>query len=764
MNMSNPFPNDDAPGSDAPSPSVRPGTPPRQAAPTFSTYLAIIRERKWLVLGTAIIVTILATVIVNLMTPIYRASATILIENSKRNVISFEEIYGVPAGSREFFQTQAEFMRSREVGIRVVKSLDLVNNPLFNRDLRGNSGEESAQQSESASSTETPTTEQQAAGQGVSAEAGINPYLSEDALEEQVLARYKANLDIVPVKNSQLVEIRFESPDPVLAAKVANQTAESYITADLDARFDMQQTASRWLNERLNQLRTDLETAEANLQAYREEIGLVATPSSTLGGNERQLDTSSDRLIAARVERSRAEQIYRQVARGARNRYEVPEVFNNAAVVSARTAVSAAEQRMADIAGSLGPSHPAYKAAQSELDQARANLRRQSENVIASIAKAYEVAVQTEKALEKEVASSKGNIQEINRKEGRLNVLQRDVATAQQIYQTFLARVKETDATADFQNPIARVVDPAVPPIMAVKPPKPQIILLAAVIGTLLGAMLAISRDQKNAVVRSSDEVFEKLGAPLLVAVPKLPAEEAAKLPHLQQLEPQSLFAESIRSALTGVRLSLMNVSRPVISFTSTLPGEGKSTTACSFAIEQARTKQTVLIDADIRKPSIRRMLGIPEGQKGLSDIFTGEPIENCIVYMHELNLWVITAGSNKTKHSHDLLMSPRFGEIIEQLKERFELVIIDTPPLEMVSDALPIGLQSTGLIYVVKAGETLIPLARRGLDRLSAANVRILGVVLNNHDFEKAGRYYGEYSAYGEAYGQGYYGANHKP
>lgn len=763
--MSNPYPNDDYSSGEA-LPSTPPGKggaaaagarQPAGNAPTFATYMAIIRERKWLVIATAAIVTVLATIIVNIMTPIYRASATILIENAKRNVVSFEEIYGVPAGSREFFQTQAEFMRSREVGIRVIKSLDLVNNPLFNRDLPGGEGEEAP------AADEAPKADEAARAEGSSdVQPADSPRFAAQTLEERVLARYKANLDIVPVKNSQLVEIRFESPDPVLAARVANQTAESYITADLDARFDMQQTASRWLNERLNLLRQDLEKAEANLQAYREEIGLVATPGSSLGGNERQLDTSSERLIAARVERSRLEHVYRQVQRGARNRYEVPEVFNNAAVIAARSAVSAAETRMADVSGSLGASHPAYQAAKTELDQARANLRRQSEGVIASISKAYEVARQTERALEQEVSASKGNIQEINRKEGRLNVLQREVATNQQIYQTFLARVKETNATADFQNPIARVVDPAVPPLLAVKPPKPQIILLAAVIGTLLGAMLAVSREQKNAVIRNSDEVLEKLGAPLLVAVPKLKEDEAAKLPVLQSLEPQSLFAESVRSALTGVRLSLMNVDRPVISFTSTLPAEGKSTMACSFAIEQARTKRTVLVDADIRKPSVRRMLGIAEGQRGLSDLFAGEPLQNCIVHLNDLNLSVVIAGS-KVKHSHDLVMSPRFGEIIQQLREHFEMVVIDTPPLELVSDALPIGLQSTGLIYVVKAGETLVPMARRGIDRLAAANVRLLGVVLNNHDFEKAGRYYGEYSAYGEAYGQGYYGAGHQ-
>ena len=399
MNMSNPFP-DDMPMAEPPGMPPRPGTTlTRTPAPTFSTYLSIVRERKWLVLGTAAAVTLLATVAVNLMTPIYQASATLLIENSKRSVVPLEEIYGVPAGSREFFQTQAEFMRSREVGIRVIKALGLENNPLFNPELDAEQKDENAGGEDGADKPKE---------------------LSQEALEEQVLIRYKAGLDISPIKNSQLVEIRFESPDPVLAAKIANQTAESYITADLDARFDMQQTASRWLNDRLNQLRTDLENAEANLQAYREEIGLVSTPTSSLGGNERQLDSSSDRLIAARVERQRLEQVYHQVQKGSRNRYDVPEVFNNPAVVAARAAEANAEKRMAEVAGSLGTSHPAYQAAQAELNQARASLRRQSESVIASISKAYEVARQSELALEKEVAASKGNIQEINRKEGKL--------------------------------------------------------------------------------------------------------------------------------------------------------------------------------------------------------------------------------------------------------------------------------------------------------------------------------------------------------
>ncbi len=265
----------------------------------------------------------------------------------------------------------------------------------------------------------------------------------------------------------------------------------------------------------------------------------------------------------------------------------------------------------------------------TDLQSAKDNLKRQAEGVISSIAKKYEVARSTEKALEEAVSSVQGNIRDINRKEGQLNVLERDVATNQQIYQTFLARVKETDATSDFRNPIAGVVDQAVPALEPVKPPKPQIVLLGALLGGMLGCMIAIGLEQKSAVIRSTDEVLDKLGVPLIVAVPKVPGQATCpSWPACSMTSRNSLFSEAVRSAATGVRLSLMNVQKPVIAFTSTLPEEGKSTLALSYAMEQARTKKTLLIDADMRKPSIHGMLGIPGDKMGLSELFRGAPLE----------------------------------------------------------------------------------------------------------------------------------------
>ena len=716
----------------------------RDAAPTIGAYLNIVRARKWLVMVLTLLIVALTAVVVNMMTPIYRASATVLIESGKNKVVSFEELYGVPAGSREFFQTQAEFMRSREVASRVVKQLSLTQSEFFDpRQSRPGPVKAWLSQFEPLQKFLVSDKPRE---------------YTEEELSELALSRFKNDLSILPIRLSQLVEIRYESPDPFLAAKIANQTAESYITADLDARFNMQQKAGEWLNERLTALRLSLEDSERALQQYREKIGLIATPSSSMGGNVKQLDSAAEKLIQARIERTQAEQVYNQVSRKSAGRYDVPAVFNNPAVATARAAVQTAESKMADAARELGTKHPQYVAAQSDLKLAQANFTSQAEGVISSIAKQYEVARSTERSLEAAVAASRGSIKDINRKEGELNVLERDVATNQQIYQTFLARVKETDATADFRNPIARIVDPAVPPLEPVKPPKAQVIALSALLGLILAAMIAIAVDQTSAVIRSTDEVEAKLGASLLVAAPKVDAKQAANMPRLQHDEPQGLFAEAVRSALTGVRLSMMHVDRPIIGVTSTIPAEGKSTVSLALAIEHARTKRTLLIDADMRKPSIERMLGAKGKSPGLSDIFRETaPLEDCIQFSTELNLSMILAGE-VVKNPHDWLMSPRFGQLLEQLRKDYDMIIIDTPPLEMVSDAMPIGLQCTGMIYVVKSASTAIPMAKRGIDRLINAKVQVLGVVLNSHDFSKAGRYYGEYSAYG-SYGKGYYG-----
>jgi len=715
-----------------------------QSTPPIVAILSNIRARKWLVLGLTLLSGVVAYLVVSSMTPVYRATATLLIENTKSKVVSIEELYGIPMEGREFFQTQVEFMKSREVGVRVIDKLDLTTNPYF----------------DPSQAKPGVFTRLRSIVPGLESDPASDSkkQLSETQRIDAALARYRPNLEIQPVKTSSLVEIRYESPDPELAARIANQTVESYITADLDARFNMQQSASKWLNDRLESLRLTLKNSEKALQTYRDETGVVATPAASMGGNVRSLDASTDRLVAARVERAQAEQIYRQVQANAPDRYQVPVVLNNPSVVAAREREAAADRRFAEVSQSLGPSHPEYKRAQAEVEVARDSMRRQADAVIASIARQFELARSTERALEQAVATSKGDIRDINRREGQLTALEREVATNTQVYQTFLARVKETGATADFRNPIARIVDPAVAPTDPVKPNKRNAVLLSMLIGAVCAAALAHLLERSASVIKTTDEVQDKLGVPLLVAVPVVTGGQLEKIHRLQHEEPSCLFSESVRTALTGIRLSFIHEARPVIAFTSTLPGEGKSTLALSCAVEQARTKQTLLIDADMRKPRIGHIIkGLDPQSRGLAGLLSGDSPDECIQFVKELNLHVL-AAQGRTPNAHDLLMSVRFTDLLAELRTRFDLIIIDTPPMELVSDALPIGMQSTGLVYVVRANSTKIPMAQRGLVRMLQSNVNVLGVVLNQHDFKRASSYYGEQSAYAE-YNKGYYG-----
>lgn len=716
----------------------------KEAVPTIGAYLNQILARKWLVMFLTALAAILAVFLVNQLTPIYQSKATLLLESSRQQVVSIEEIYAGGGAGREFVQTQAAFINSRDVSNRVIRELDLINDPNFDPRQRKEGG---------------------LIGYLRQFEM-LEPYLPEykqriykpEEVRELVLAGLRHNLTVSPVRLSQLIEIYFESPDPLVAAEVANAVADAYIKADLDARFNMQQGAQKWLANRLAALRENLETSERALQDYREKIGVVETAS--MGGTATTLDNTGNRLVQARIERSRAQEIYRQVRKGAPNRYSVPAVFNSPAVASARAARQSAQLKLDEISSSLGPAHPLYKSIQAELQAAIENETRQSEAVIASLAKDYQVARRTERALVSALEESRGNVQEYSRKEGQLTVLEREVETNKQLYQTFLARVKETDATSDFRTPIARVVDPAVPAFGPIKPRKSQIVLLSVVVSAILASLLAIALEQRSAVARSTSDIEEKLGVPLLAALPRL---KSGDNPARQQAEnPTSMFSEAIRTALTGVKLTSLDIATPVIGFTSSVPNEGKTTIALNYAIEQARTSRTLLIEADLRKPSMLQTLGLEPTKVGLGDVLQKggamASVEEVTRHLPNLNLTILPAGKAE-RNPLDLLMDGSFGKLLSELKNHYETIIIDTPPIELVSDALPIGREATGLVYIVRAGETPLPIVRRGLMRLETANVRMLGVLLNAHDFSRASKYYGEYSAYGEYGKGGYYG-----
>ena len=348
-------------------------------------------------------------------------------------------------------------------------------------------------------------------------------------------------------------------------------------------------------------------------------------------------------------------------------------------------------------------------------------------------------------------------------------MLEREVASNRQMYDMFIKRAKETSVAGDLQSPIARVVDAAVVPTLPVKPKKLQIVAIALVLGLFVAVLAALLVDRLDNTLKSTQDVETRLKAPLLATLPKLGKGETRRsaAARLMLDKPNSIFAESIRSARTGVMLSAIDQTHRMLLVTSSLPGEGKTTVAINLALAHSQTQRTLLIDADMRRPAVGRGLELPPAAKGLSNLVSGSaPLAECLLQLDGSQLSIIPAGT-LPPNPLELLLSERFRQTLAQLATQFDTIIIDSPPVELVSDALVISAETTGVIYVVKAHETPYQLVRKGLQRLAHAQGHLLGVALNQFDFARAEKYHGEYSGYGKyGYGQnGYstgYGASY--
>jgi len=713
----------------------------------FVEYWRTLLKRKWAILAFALMVTLLAGVVAFVSTPIYEARTTLLIETNKQKVVTnIEDVYAGIGASREYFQTQVEIIKSREVGLKAIQKLRLYDNPEYDPRLPKKGVAALLQQIGFA--TEAPPKE-----------------WNELTLSEAVYKKFSDNLSIEPIRLSQLVVIRFSSPSATLAASVTNTLADTYIENDLDARYQMTRTASVWLQERLSGLKDKLNQSEQALQGYREKAGIVNVEKMAQSGAGQQIEQIQTRLVEARTKRAEIEATYKIVkdAAGAGDLASQPAVLNSAQVADAKKQASEAARKLAEVSQRYGKEHPKFLQAESESKAATENLQRQIDLVVAGITHEYERARATEKTLEGALASARGSVQNVNRKEFALGQYEREVDSNRQMYDMFIKRAKETNVAGDLQTTVARVVDPSAVPSAPVKPNKPLIVGVALLMGLLVGAMLALLLDVLDSTIKTTQDVESRLKQPLLTVLPVLNKKEADRMLSGRTVldAPNSLYAEAIRTARTGVLLSSVDATTRILLVTSSVPGEGKSTFASNLAMAHAATKRTLLIDADMRRPSIAKSHQLDSAVGGLSEVVAGTAkLAECLHKVEKSNLRVLSSGAIPP-NPLELMLSERFAHALQALAKNFEVIVIDSPPVELVSDALVLASHATGVIYVTKAQSTPYTLARKGLRRLTRANAHIVGVVLNALDFNKAEKYYGEYSGYGK-YGYGAYGSTY--
>lgn len=708
-----------------------------------------IWRRKWSIITLTVIVMMLATLVVYSMTPIYRASVTLLIEKKSAQVVSIEEVYGLDGAGNEYLQTQFELLKSRALAERTVRTLDLINHPEF--DVR--------QQPEPlfdvrAMFNDFDINRFVPATLPIDLTSNELP-LTETTIFEFAVAKLMGRISVNPVRNTQLVEVAVEAADKLIATDIANTLASGYIESQLEARLSMTQTATSWMNERITSLKDKLQESERRLQEFRERenlIDLQGVTTVTAG----ELSETGTRLIDARRNRAEAESQYRQIeslkSSSWRRLATAPAILSDPLVQQFKADEARARGRLEELQRRYGPKHPKMQRAQTELNAAEVTLRSQVEQVTAAIEREYQLARANENSLQSSFEDNKTEIQNITRKEFKLRELQREVDTNRQLYDTFFTRLTETSATSDLDSANARVVDRAVVPTAPVKPKKSQVIALAGLLAGMVGVGLVLLLNTLNNTFKGTEEVEHKLNLPVLGILPLLKGIKREQIFQLFGNNKNKAFAESIRTIRTSVVLSGLDNPHKVLVVTSSVPGEGKSTVSVNMAYALGQMERVLLIDADMRRPTIAKSFGYPVGSPGLANLVAGTAqLDDCI--HSEGDIDVLSAGV-VPPNPLELLSSNRFAEVISELESRYDRIVIDCAPTQAVSDSLVLSQHANAVIYVIKSDATAVPLAQKGVGQLLQNNAPVTGVVLNQVDIKKAQKYGYSYGGYYDYYG----------
>ena len=710
-------------------------------------YLRVLIKNKWMIAFITAITTCLAIAYVTSATPIYQASSTLLIEGDQNNVVSIQELYGFDASDTDYFQTQFEILKSRELAEKIVDKLGLTEHP----DFTTSSGFDAmaAARKLLGMAEDSPAPDKQAEMLSV-----MDPEMRRRFVAQRFLNR----LSVEPIRKTKLVRLGFESPDPVFAAHVANSVGEIYIEDYLDAKAEMTAKAADWLTERLSILKVSLQESEEKLQAYKEETGLVDFGGGVTRFNEQELANFSAKLVDAQREMAEAEALFNEVQRLSTSAPEVlenlPAVQQSALVQTYKVDRAEVEREIDELANRYGDRHPRMVDARSRLTVIERNLDLEIQRIMSSIQKDYELARSNVRTLEGRVAGGKSEIQSIARKSFELDQLQREVDANRNLYETFFNRFRETDEASSLDSTNARISDAAVPPLSPAKPKKSMIVALGFLLGLIASVAIAFLREYLDETVVGADQIESKLGLPLLGILPKLKANKATELPlsPVNLNDPKGTFAESIRTIRTSLTLGAGEDTDKLVIITSSVPNEGKSTLSANLSHSMAEMEKVLLIDADMRRPSVHKTLGLPSDSPGLVNLVEKTSrAADCIYKGLVGNLDVMPAGG-VPGNPLELISSKRFGYLLEQLRKHYDRIVIDCPPVQAVSDALVLSRYADSVLYVVRSGETPFPVAQRGVKRMQQIGASIKGLVVTQVDIEKM-RAYG-----GDHYYQGYY------
>jgi len=697
----------------------------------------ILVKRKWTIFTFFFIVLSAVVTATFLTTPVYRASLTLQIEKEPPKVVESGNVIPTESGDdSDFYKTQYELLESRSLVKRVVDQLELNQNAVF------------------AGGEQPPPW----AALIDWAKAQFDWDASADPVDSRppnLVPRFLNALSIEPVHNSRLVKVHFDSPDPQLATQIVNTYADTFINMNLERRFDASAYAKEWLEDQIRQTKAKLEESERQLLEFARREQIINVDDSQPIASQ-QLEQVTESLARAQERRIEAEAVYRQMQRSGGG---LVQILDSPVVQEFKALQAALEAEYQEGLRLYKPAYPRMQALRGRIQQVQSKINAEIGNIRSAVRAQYEAAVANEELIKAQVEAIKGEVMTAQNRSIQYNIFKREVDTNRQLYDGLLQRYKEVGVAGGVGTNNISVIDWAEAPRTPFKPNLQVNVLLAMVLGLMGGVALAFLFEHLDDTIKLPDDFERLMGIPVLGIIPAVKETrgraEGQSLAMNAHRDPRSAFAEAYRSVRTALQFSTPEGPPRVLSVTSSVAGEGKSTTSLSLAIHFAQAgKQTLLIDADLRNPSLHRNLGL-DNNAGLTNYLAGaaKPVDIARAISQIPHLFVIPSGPLPPNPA-ELLSTPKMVSLLTNASEKFDQVILDCPPVLGLADALILGNMSGGTLLVVEAGSTRRGHVQGALKRLRSARTRVIGGLLAK--LSSQSNAYGYQQGYYYYYGQG--------
>jgi succinoglycan biosynthesis transport protein ExoP len=710
-------------------------------------YVRVLYKRRTITLAMFLIVFTVGAINALRQTPIYQAHVQLLIEQETPNVRKIDQMFQASDGyyNDEFYQTQFRILQSRTLAKGTIDGMNLWtvarlgNGPATRRSFSV-TGLATQAVGRAIQLAQKPFAEPKPSP------AGSGSKTDETAAQSDRIDDFLDGLSINPIRNSRIVEIRYDSTDPVFAAAAANAVVKAYIRQNLELKFSTSKDAGDWLADRLAEQKRAVQTSEIALQTYREKNGAVSVADNASNIVVQRLTDLNSALTKAKTERINKEALHEQLqaaeATGVID--TLPAVLSNEYIQKLKSELADLQRQQSQLAQRYDDKHPEMIKIRSAVQGADAKLRNEIGKVISSVKGEYLTATAQERELQSALNAQKTEALSLNRRGIEFGVLQREADSNRQIYESLLQRTKETDISAELRTTNVRVVDLAEVPRSPISPNVQRDISLLFVASLVLAIGLAFFTEYLDSRLKTPQDLKTHLGVPFLGMVPMVTKGKGAS-PLVNTGVPPN-FSEAFKTIRTNVLFSSAEAGLRSLAVTSAGPGEGKSLVSANLAIALAQAGQRVLlVDTDMRRPRVHEIFEMAQ-EPGLSNLLTGGTKASEVIRKSSVaGLWLMSAG-HIPPNPAELLGSRRYNDFLASLEDHFDWAVLDTPPVLVVADGLIVANESTGVVFVVGADQTSRHAARTAIEQLESASANVVGSVLNRADVRRNPHYYSSY------------------